>query len=65
MIVRSAAAASTGQDDDFADDLVFAEFLSDGGSASNVGAFGRGNPGWSSLKFSSLSSSIYFDWCFE
>ena len=44
LIVRSAAAASSGQDDDFEDDPVFNEFLCDDGVGSNVGALGRGHP---------------------
>ena len=54
-IVRSAAAATTFQDEDFADDLVFNELACAGGSGSTVGALGRGNPGWSSSQCSSLA----------
>ena len=53
--MRSAAAATTFQDEDFADDLVFNELACAGGSGSTVGALGRGNPGWSSSQCSSLS----------
>ena len=58
--MRSAAVAAAGEDEDFADDPVFAELLSDG-----AGALRGGNPGWSSSQFSSLSSAIYRDWYFE
>ena len=51
MIVRSAAAASSGQDVDFEDDPVFNEFLYADGNGSNVGTLGRGNPGWSLSQF--------------
>ena len=62
-IVRSAAAATTGQNDDFVDDPVFEEFLCAGGTSSNVGTMGRGNPGWLSSQLSYLSLSTYFDCC--
>ena len=45
-IVRSAAAATAGQDHDFVDDPVFDELFSADGSDSNVGTVMRGNPGW-------------------
>ena len=43
--MRSAAAASSGQDEDFEDDPVFSEFICADGNGSNIGALGRGNPG--------------------
>ena len=45
MRSATAATATAGQDDDFADDPVFDEFLCTDGSRSNVGTVGRGNPG--------------------
>ena len=63
--MRSAAAAYAGQDDEFVDDPVFEEILCADGSGSNVGALGRGNPGWSSSQCTSLLSSIYFDCCLQ
>ena len=45
-IVRSAAAATAGKDDDFVDDPVFNELFCADGSDSNVGTVGTGNPGW-------------------
>ena len=59
LIVRSAAAASSGQDDDFEDDPVFNEILFAGESGSNVGALGRGHPGRSSSQFLAFLSSIH------
>ena len=53
--MRSAAAATTGQHDDFVDDPVFDELVCADGSGTTVGALGRGNHGWSSSQFSSLS----------
>ena len=45
-IVRSAAATTACQDDEFPDDPVFNAFLCADGSDSNVGTVGRRNPGW-------------------
>ena len=61
-IVRSAAAAAAGQDDDFVDDPEF-ELLGADGSDSNVGTVGRGNPGWLSAQMSSMSSSTSINYC--
>ena len=62
-IVRSAASASAGQDDDFVDDPVFEDLLCADGSGGTSVAVGRGNPGWLSSQLSSLPSSTYVDFC--
>ena len=62
-IVRSAAAASSGQDDDFVDDPVFDDLLCADASDINVGTVRRGNPGWLSAQMSSMSSSTSINYC--
>ena len=62
-IVRSAAAASSGQDDDFVDDPVFDDLLCADASDINVGTVRRGNSGWLSAQMSSMSSSTSINYC--